>query len=294
MGVLFNKKRRLTDYLRMIKWYAQRLITGLPYRLTARRRKLPDFIIIGARKAGTTSLFEYLKQHPDVKMARESELNFFSSHYYRSKLYYRSFFPLKTDNRITGERSTYYLIHPHVPKRIKKDIPHAKIIVLLRDQVKRAHSQYQMNKGIDTAADFKEALKLEAQRLNKIQAKIQRRKHSINLANQVYSYITGSMYFKHLTNWFESFDREKMLILKSEDFFENPRTELAKVYQFLGVKAIFPPDLSPKNQRIYNDLSENDYMKYKALFKADSQKLKQLLGEHFSWQYNSNSGKHDK
>jgi hypothetical protein len=186
-------------------------------------------------------------------------------------------------NKLAGEASPYYFFHPQVPERIKRDLPAAKIILLLRDPVRRAYSHYNHLKGIDPAENFDDAVVKEATRVNAKDAKIAGKPYYVSMSHHAYSYISMGMYFKQLSNWLKYYSRDEILILKSEDMYENPQNELKKVYQFLGLKEIYPADLKPKNQRHYAELNENEYRKYKALFSGDSEQLKKLLGDHFSW-----------
>src|SRR5437879_9845243 len=120
-------------------------------------RLLPDFIIIGTQRGGTTSLYSYLASHPSVGPASTKEVHFFDNKYTKGLAWYRAHFPsaiekyyaehIQKRKFITGESSPYYLFHPHVPKRVAKDVPHAKFIVLLRNPVDRAYSQY--NHAVD-------------------------------------------------------------------------------------------------------------------------------------------------
>jgi len=284
MKVIFNKKRTLRELLSLLKYKVVLALKYIPKRLTAWWRKSPDFIIIGVMKGGTTSLYDYLNQHPDVQMSREKEVNYFSMYYYRSKLFYKSFFSYKSENKMAGEASPFYFFHPQVPVRIKRDLPQAKIILILRDPVLRAYSQYNHIKGVDSAANFDEAIQLENKRVTKeMEKKAATEPYYANQSYLSFSYFSKGLYFKQLSNWLKHYKKEELLILKSEDLFENPKKELKKMYQYLGLKEVYPSDLAPKNQRFYKGLSEKDYLRYKEFFKEDAEQLKALLGNHFTW-----------
>src|SRR5579885_2674785 len=120
--------------------------------ITSSIRLLPDFIIIGTQRGGTTSLYAYLGQHPQIAPAVIKEVHFFDNNYERGVGWYRTQFPFLIEksiaknigqqNFITGEASPYYLFHPHVPERAAKVVPGAKLIVLLRNPIDRAYSHY--------------------------------------------------------------------------------------------------------------------------------------------------------
>ena len=127
-------------------------------RVTARHRMLPTFIIIGAQRAGTTTLFFYLRSHPDIEGPKPAdssvswpkELHFFDEHFAKGVDWYRAFFPLERSRAraraeghdlITGEATPYYLFHPLVPERVATTVPDVRLIVLLRDPIERAYSR---------------------------------------------------------------------------------------------------------------------------------------------------------
>jgi len=113
--------------------------------LSANYRSLPDFLIIGAQKAGTTSLLSYLGQHPNVTPGFNKEPRYFTSFFAQPLSVYRSNFPLQhavLPERMTGEATPYYLFHPDVPERVQAVLPDVKIIVLLRNPVDRCISHY--------------------------------------------------------------------------------------------------------------------------------------------------------
>lgn len=282
-SIYFNRKRTLGSYLWLAKWYLSRAIASIPYRLTARFRKLPDFLIIGVAKGGTSSLYSYLSQHPDLELSREQEIHYFASFYNRGINYYRSFFPLKSSTKMTGESSPYYFFHPQAPSRIKRDLPNARIILLLRDPVKRAYSNYNMVKSIDWVKSFDEAVSIEKDRILPHHERIKTDPNYKNQHHQTFSYITRGYYSEQLENWLKHYNREDILILKSEEFFQDPKNTLREVYAYLGIDEKYPQDLTPKNSRVYEQLPDTDYQRYKRLFTEDAEKVRALLGDRFTW-----------
>ena len=109
-------------------------------------RSKPDFIIIGVQKGGTTSLFNYLSQHPQISLSRVKEVHYFDVGYQFGVEWYQQFFPLEKDRhgKLVGEASPYYIFHPLAAQRIKQDLPSIKIIILLRNPIVRAYSNFQM------------------------------------------------------------------------------------------------------------------------------------------------------
>ena len=143
--------------------------------ITSPLRRLPDFVIIGAMKSGTTSLYSFIVKHPAVAPAAKKELHYFSVQYARGELWYRSNFPTnlsrcifykKTSQRLhSGEASPLYLFYPLVPGRMKKTLPDVKLIVILRNPVDRAYSHYyhSLRSNIEPMS-FEKAVELEGER----------------------------------------------------------------------------------------------------------------------------------
>lgn len=238
-------------YLKYIQELVKKFIRLFLYFVYPIKKK-PDFIIIGVQKGGTSSLFYYLNQHPQLNGSKRKETHFFSKYYYKGFSWYKSFFPYKWDNRMTFEATPYYLFHPAAPDRIRRHLKNIKFIVLLREPIARAYSHYKMEYkwGVEQYS-FAEALELEDERLKGEETKLKQNSGYISYNHQSFSYIERSLYYKQLKKWFEMFGKDKFLVLKSEEFFSNPETELNKVYSFLNVKNYKISDLKAINTGEY-------------------------------------------
>lgn len=247
--------------------------------LTSKNR-WPDFLIIGAQKSGTSSLHSYLADHPHIFMSPKKELHFFDLNYSKGPRWYTQYFREAKKNQLTAESTPYYLFHPGVPALIKKHMPNGNFIVLLRNPVERAYSHYQMTRklGVETAATFEEALALEPGRLLGEEAKLLADSSHKSYNHQYFSYASRGMYAQQLERWFEFFAREKFLILRSEELFATPQTALAKVFDFLGMDAIFPQKYPNINAGNYENMPEEFNSRYQHLFEEDQKKLENLLG----------------
>jgi hypothetical protein len=181
-------------------------------RLTAGRRTLPAFIIIGAQKAGTTSLYKYLRQHPNIVPALKKEVKFFDCNYDLGLDWYRSHFPYHSKlngQKMTGEASPHYLFHPLAARRIANVLPEVKLIALLRNPVERAYSHYQLNvrRGREPLS-FEQAIDKEEERLQGMREKILAGE-DIPLYNFLhYSYLAKGIYADQLQYWFAQFPRQ--------------------------------------------------------------------------------------
>ncbi|MEA3445693.1 MAG: sulfotransferase domain-containing protein, partial [Bacteroidota bacterium] len=194
---------------------------------------LPDFIIIGAQKCGTTSLFAYLKQHSEIDLPEEKEIHYFDNKYDKGIEWYKSQFP-DNSGKISGEATPYYLFHPHVKERIFKHCPNTKLIVMLRNSTDRAYSHFVMekNRNNEPLLTFEDAIVAEPIRLEKEQNKINNDPKYCSKIHQRFSYLSRGKYYSQITEWLKYFPLERFLFIKSERFFMNPEKELHRVFYF--------------------------------------------------------------
>ena len=277
------------------KEIARALMT--PYTLlTSSFRSMPDFIIIGAAKCGTSSLYQYLIQHPNIKSAFQKEPSFFNKYFDKDLTWYRSNFPIHRQDFITGEASPGYISYPPAPQRIAKLIPSVKLILLLRNPVDRACSFYYHKLkflGNKDPLSFEEAIKQEPIRLNlnselrKIidDEKCYNREDYYYLHKKYYhhTYLCNSIYIDYIKHWLRFFPKKQLLILKSEDLFEDPRATYARVLEFLNL-----PEWDLKKYKKYNpnqyqkmDSATRDYLI--DYFKPHNKMLYEYLGTNFNW-----------
>ncbi len=216
---------------------------------TSKWRSLPDFMIIGAQKAGTTSLYRYLRDHPGVLVEPGvGEIHYFDNHWDEGESYFRSHFPrrakidslrAKTGHRIvTGEKTPYYLFHPLSPQRAAATVPAAKLIVLLRNPAERAASQHKMNfnMGLETLS-FADAIDAEPRRVDAtFQAIVDGTAPSGGGPVALYSYVGRGRYVEQIDRWLTHYPREQMLLLRSEDLLTDPETTFATALEFLGLE----------------------------------------------------------
>lgn len=235
-------------------------------------------------------MFSYLDQHPQIQLSRVKEIHYFDLNYWKPYFIYRSYFPIKNGNFLTGEASPYYVFHPLVAERIKKHLPKAKFIVMLRDPIKRAYSHYNMErrKGKDDIDTFKKAIQKEDKRLHGELEKISNgSSHYSSFPHMTYTYLSRGKYYEQLSAWYKVFPKEQFCILKSEDFFEDPKKELKKVYDFLGVDETYPTNLTPMNVGNYAEEIDQAIIDYcKRYFREDADSLRDLIGDQFSWDAN--------
>ena len=251
----------------------------------AQKRSLPHFIIAGVQKGGTTSLYAYLDQHPDMYLSRPKEVHFFDDQYEKGILYYKRHFPFESKKKCTGEASPYYIFHPHAPQRIKEDVPGVKIIVVFRNPIMRAYSHFHMQRraGKEDLTTFEEAIAAEKGRLEGEKEKMLSDMSYNSVSYKRYSYAARGMYYEQAVHLIEVFGRDKVLFIKSENLLEAPRVELEKVYEFLGVRKEFPASLKKKHVGDYPAIKPETLNHLKEAYSEDQSKLTELLGDEFSW-----------
>ncbi len=208
--------------------------------------KLPDFLIIGAQKAGTTSLANYLAQHPSVVAPKWKEVHFFDLNYEKGPAWYRSNFPISRRERLerrlqnqqllSGDATPYYILHPCAARRAFDLIPKARIIVMLRDPVDRAYSHYhhEIRLGKESLP-FEEAIAAEPSRIAGEVEQLEADPLYKSLNYQHFTYLARGVYCDQIRQWLRYYRRDRVLIVSSERFFESPALEYRRVLKFLGL-----------------------------------------------------------
>jgi hypothetical protein len=278
--------KSLTQWVRIQSWRTYGLVT-------APLRVLPDFLIIGALKAGTTSLYQYLHQHPHVNPAFKKEIKFYNCLYHRGYFWYRSFFPLRfkmqsNETRfITGEASPNYLFHPKAPQRVAERLPDVKLIVLLRNPIDRAYSHYQMNvrSGWEELT-FEEAIEKEPQRLAGEMERILADDRYPLETYRRYSYISKGHYAEHLQRWLEYFPRQNLLVVRSEELFTAPDSVYQSTLAYLGLPAWSGAHFKVySGAESYQAMCEETRQSLMAYYQPHNKNLYDLLGQDIEWNH---------
>lgn len=255
---------------------------------------LPTFLIVGAQKAGTTTLFHYLSQHPQVQAPVRKEIHYFDGglnprydNYSKGPSWYRAHFPVEpssTSGLHTFEASPSYLFNPLAPARIHRLIPSVKIVVLLRDPVERAISHYfhEVRKGRESL-DIQSALQIEESRL--ADAVAQRNFKATDYITK--SYKNRGHYAEQLGRYLGLFTSSQILVLDSERLFSQPEAILRETVSFLELTADFRTvDLQPKNiGDNRGTVSDEIYEQLASYFRPHNENLAKLTGRRFSWHH---------
>jgi hypothetical protein len=214
------------------------------YRLLPGPRELPTYFIVGAKRAGTTSLDEYIKAHPLVLRGLvEKGCRYYDVNYSRGPEWFRTqLLPKSEVDRIArklgqrpilGESSPYYAFHPDAAQRIAADVPDARLIFVLRDPVERAwsHHRYEVARGFETL-EFTAAFAAEAARMAEPDPDVRDHNH------RHFSYVARSRYAEQLLRLRASFDPEQILVIESEQLFADPRSTMDTVFAHLSLDPV--------------------------------------------------------
>jgi hypothetical protein len=260
---------------------------------SASRRMLPDFIILGAQRSGTTSLYNYISQHPEVSPSFPKETHYFSNHHHKGMSWYRSHFPLNSrkpgnENQgngqlITGEATPYYLIHPLAPQRAFQAVPKTKLIVLLRDPVKRAYSHYfhEVNMGVETLG-FEEAIDKEQERLEQEFDRLATDERYQSFNFQHFSYLTRGIYIDQILRWLQYFSIDSFLFMNSQRLKEDPPGSYKEVLRFLGLSSWDGVDFMKHHASTYPPMNPETRNRLDDFYQIHNQRLFDLLPIHFN------------
>jgi hypothetical protein len=257
-------------------------------------RPLPDFLIIGAQKAGTTALYAYLRWHPEITGPSFKEVSFFDRHYARGESWYRAHLPARPRQWFiksrygkwprVGEASPSYLFHPLAPERVAAMVPDARLIAILRNPIDRALSHYHHEVALGREQlSFDEAIDREEERMEGELERMVREPSYFSHAWWNYTYLARGRYAEQLERWFAVFPREQLLVLFSEELRDQPNATYARTLDFLGAPRrdlhsyprIFEQDYAPMNPATRARLDR--------YFAEPNRRLAALLGRDLPW-----------
>jgi hypothetical protein len=275
--------RTLTRALRLVGLLEAGRAAELRVRMR-QHRSLPDAVIIGAQKCGTSSLQGYLVQHPGVVSPLRKEVHFFDLNYGRGAAWYRAHFGREGEAGINLDASPYYLFHPAVPARMHALLPAAKLVVLLRDPVRRAYSHYwhERARGRETL-EFEDAIAAEPQRISAAEAGLADGSIARSADHQRFSYLARGRYAQQLERWLALYRREQLHVVRFEDLVKEPLGGLNETLAFLGLPAASRVDLEARNTRRYPPLPEATAQRLREYFEPHNRHLERLLGRSLGW-----------
>jgi hypothetical protein len=264
-------------------------------RLTHQARMLPGFLIVGAQRGGTTSMYRTLSQHPAVlKAVLHKGVHYFDTGYDHTMAWYQGHFPLRVKaalaRRATGEQpltfesSPYYMFHPLAAQRISVDLPDIKLLVLVRDPVERAYSAHahELARGFETEP-FERALELEDGRLAGQAERIVSEPGYQSHSHQHHAYLTRGRYAEQIERLDQLFGPERVHVVDSGRFFTDPEPVYDGVLQFLGLRQRGYPVFERHNARARSAMPETLRSTLNAHFLPWDERLADRLGQRPSW-----------
>jgi hypothetical protein len=247
-------------------------------------RSLPGAVILGAQKCGTSSLHNYLTQHPGVIAPLRKEVHYFDVNYARGEAWYRGHFGRQGEPGLNLDSSPYYLFHPAVPARMHELLPDARLIVLLRDPARRAYSHYwhERDKGREDLS-FEAAIDAEPQRLGRSERQLADGEIAHSREHQLHSYLARGRYAEQLERWFAFYPRERIHVLRFEDFATDPLAGLNDTLAYLGLPGTGSVSLEARNTRRYPAMQPATMERLRRYFEPHNRRLEGLLGRSMGW-----------
>lgn len=266
---------------------------------TAADRPVPDFMVIGTKRGGTTSMFRYLLMHPGIlglypESRGKKGTEYFFRHLHRGETWWRSHFHTEAHRRrvaerlgyrpLGGEASPYYLWDPRIAGRVHAVAPQLKAIALVRDPVDRAWSHYQerIANGVEPLT-FADALEREADRTDGELDRMAADPAYYSEAHDYYSYRARGLYLPQLHNWLRFFDRDRLLVLRSEDMYADVQGTLDTVSDFLGIPRHRLPTTRTFNSSRRSVLDPDIADELAAYFAEPNRELEAFLGRPLHW-----------
>jgi hypothetical protein len=262
---------------------AKRLAKDRHEKIAAAQRRaiegpLPDFVVIGTQKGGTSFFYRLLTEHPLVRGAAAKELHFFDNKFSEGVGWYRRCFSkgkrVCGHRTITGEASPSYLFDPRVPERMARIVPEARLIALLRNPVDRAYSHYQMEvRRGNEARSFEEATEEE----------MTSAEDEGNTVDVRYAYLRRGLYAEQLERFSFFANRERLLVVKSENLFSGRLEVLDRVLRFLRLPPFESTLAPPAGRPTYEPMDPDTRRRLEGFFAPHNERLYELLSTDFGW-----------
>lgn len=260
------------------------------YGITFPFRVLPDFLVIGVGRSGTTSLYYYLDQHPSIVKSSYDEIGFFDDNFHLGLSWYRSMFTtiftkflikLKTKYFMTYEVTPWYVRRPWTARRIKKIFPNIKLIIVLRNPIDRTYSHYHLSTQNDEKRDFKVVIKEDMKNISQWNIT---EKNDSYFSNQVQnSKLARGFYYEQIIPWFELFSKEQIMIISSEDLASKTQSTLREIFSFLELPIYDIKNTEKVNVSKYSKMDQEIRNLLIDFFRPYNEKLFEYLNREFDW-----------
>lgn len=258
-------------------------------------RMLPSFLIVGAERCGTTSMFHVVRQHPLVFSGTlpRKEVHYFDHKYGHGLAWYQCHFPLTVRTRLATrgagrpvafEATANYMFHPLAPERIQRDLPGVRLLVMVRDPVERAYSAHahQVGFGFETES-FERALELEDARLEGEEERLAADPAYHSFSHDHYTYRVRGHYADQLEKLERIFGHDRIHVVDSGEFFDSPGPVYDQVLDFLGLPHLGSPTFTPQNARPRSPMPDTVRATLDEHFRPHDERLTAWLGHEPSW-----------
>lgn len=267
--------------------------------LTAQYRVMPDFLVVGAKRGGSTSLFNYLMMHPGIlglypRPRLQKSTDFFFREYSRGEKWYRSnfhtaYFRDHLASRLgylplSGEASPYYIWDPRVARRAYDANPRIKSVMLIRNPVSRAFSHWQERtlNGVEPLS-FSDALAAEEERTVGELERMLSDPEYYSFAHDWYSYRARGVYLPQLENWRAVFPDDQLLVLRSEELYTDTQGTFDRVCKFLGIPIWTLPEAKQFNASPNESMPADCKSDLESYYKPYNKMLEQYVGFPLAW-----------
>lgn len=259
------------------------------------QRVLPDLILAGVQRSGTTALFEALYRLPNVERPRRGKgSHYFSYNFSRGWPWFQSQLPTQRWADRVLERTgqplfcfdacPYYLFHPFAVERMAQALPDVKVMVMLRDPVRRAESHYHhsVSHGHEDLP-FEEALARENERMAGEIDRMEQDWSYWSHHHEHHSYLSKGLYADQLERLFRHYDRDQVMVIQSEAFYREPDRILAEVTDWLGLPSVALDTGDDRNGHAYRTMDHQMRATLIDLYREPNERLYELLGRRFDW-----------
>ena len=261
------------------------------FAITGFIRVIPDFLVIGAKRCGTTSLYQHLPEHPCISKSPHDNMGFFNDNFHLGVNWYKSFFPTtftrkkiksKFGNFLAFDVTTKYMEEESTANNVYQTKPNMKIIIILRNPVDRAYSQYHLSvRQTAERRSFEDVVEENMNRLNKESHEHYEIKPKFSVKED--NYLKKGLYALQLRYWLKIFPRENILIVSTEEFESNQQIIYNKIFEFLNISKFEVKNTKKMEKGNYPPMKSETRNLLLDYFRQHNHELFELINIKFDW-----------
>jgi hypothetical protein len=261
------------------------------FAITGFIRVIPDFLVIGAKRCGTTSLYQHLPEHPCISKSPHDNMGFFNDNFHLGVNWYKSFFPTtftrkkiksKFGNFLAFDVTTKYMEEESTANNVYQTKPNMKIIIILRNPVDRAYSQYHLSvRQTAERRSFEDVVEENMNRLNKESHEHYKIKPKFSAKED--NYLKKGLYALQLRYWLKIFPRENILIVSTEEFESNQQIIYNKIFEFLNISKFEVKNTKKMQKGNYPPIKSETRNLLLDYFRPHNHELFELINMEFDW-----------